>query len=160
VDPPPGNRILKWGCDGLESRGGCHRLQSESVACTLGGGWGAIRCNHRRWRDRLGGGHHRFESDAGDTTSTRSGWRRCGIGNRSGGKARWNLTHDGIDAGWNQGCDILAQGFHMIYRILIPSRYTFFSESPTTKKFGVKCAWLKAILEWVTNQEVFPVAQK
>jgi hypothetical protein len=35
-------------------------------------------------------------------------------------------------------CDILAQYFNMIDRILIPSRYTFFYKSPTIKNSGVK----------------------
>jgi hypothetical protein len=53
-------------------------------------------------------------------------------------------------------CDILAQGFNRIDRILIPSRYTFFFGSPIAKKFRVNRAWSGAILEWVTDQEVFP----
>jgi hypothetical protein len=37
-------------------------------------------------------------------------------------------------------CDILTQYFNMIDRILIPPRYTFFSESPYMKDSCVKCA--------------------
>jgi hypothetical protein len=37
-------------------------------------------------------------------------------------------------------CDILTKGFNRIDRILIPPRYTFFSESTTVKNFGVKRA--------------------
>jgi hypothetical protein len=47
-----------------------------------------------------------------------------------------------------------------IDRILILSRYTFFSRNPTVKNFGVMRAWLGAILGWVTEQEVFPGAHK
>jgi hypothetical protein len=43
-----------------------------------------------------------------------------------------------------------------IDRILIPQRYTFFSESPHAKNLGVKHAWPGAISRWVTDQEVFP----
>jgi hypothetical protein len=35
-------------------------------------------------------------------------------------------------------CDILAQGFNRIDRMLITPRYTFFSGSPTVKNSGVK----------------------
>jgi hypothetical protein len=47
-----------------------------------------------------------------------------------------------------------------IHRILIPSRYTFFSESPTEKKSRVKRAWPGAISGWVTDCEVFPGAHR
>jgi hypothetical protein len=40
---------------------------------------------------------------------------------------------------------MLAQGFNRIDKILIPPRYTFFSERPTIKNSGVKRAWLEAI---------------
>jgi hypothetical protein len=42
-----------------------------------------------------------------------------------------------------------------IDRILIPLRYTFFFGSPTEKNSRVKRAWLRAILGWVTDREVF-----
>jgi hypothetical protein len=48
----------------------------------------------------------------------------------------------------------------MIDRILIPLRYTFFFRSPPAKNFGVKRAWPGAILEWVTDREVFPGAHE
>jgi hypothetical protein len=48
----------------------------------------------------------------------------------------------------------------MIDIIFIPSRYVFFTESPTKKNFVVKRACPVAILEWVTDQEVFPSAYK
>jgi hypothetical protein len=48
----------------------------------------------------------------------------------------------------------------MIDRILIISRYTFFSGSPLAKNPGVKRAWSEAILEWVTDKEVFPGVHK
>jgi hypothetical protein len=48
----------------------------------------------------------------------------------------------------------------MIDIILIPSRYTFFSESPTAKNSGVKRAWPRAILGWVTDWEVSPGVHK
>jgi hypothetical protein len=51
-------------------------------------------------------------------------------------------------------------GLNRIDRILIPPMYTFFSESPTTKKFRVKCAWPRAILGWVTDREVFPAVHE
>jgi hypothetical protein len=67
-------------------------------------------------------------------------------------------------------CDILTQGLiglieycfakKRIDRILIPSRYTFFSGSPTTKNYEVKRAWPEAILGWVTEREVFPSAHE
>jgi hypothetical protein len=47
-----------------------------------------------------------------------------------------------------------------IDRILILSRYTFFSRNPIVKNFGVMHAWLGAILGWVTEWEVFPGAHK
>jgi hypothetical protein len=47
-----------------------------------------------------------------------------------------------------------------IDRILIPSGYIFFSRNPTTKNSGVKCAWLRVILGWVTDWEVFSSAYK
>jgi hypothetical protein len=50
---------------------------------------------------------------------------------------RWSSK--GVD------CDIMSQGFNRIARILIQPRYTFFSQSPTTKNFGVKHAWSRAI---------------
>jgi hypothetical protein len=37
-------------------------------------------------------------------------------------------------------CDISAQGFNRIDRILISPSYTFFSESSTAKNTEVKCA--------------------
>jgi hypothetical protein len=43
----------------------------------------------------------------------------------------------------------------MIDRILIPPRYTFFSGSPPVKNPGVKRGWPGAILEWVTDREIF-----
>jgi hypothetical protein len=43
-------------------------------------------------------------------------------------------------------CDILAHGFNRIVRILMPPRYSFYSESPTTKNSRIKCAWPGAIL--------------
>jgi hypothetical protein len=48
----------------------------------------------------------------------------------------------------------------MIDKILIPSRYTFFSESPTVKNSGVKCARPEAISGLVTVQKVLPDAYK
>jgi hypothetical protein len=48
----------------------------------------------------------------------------------------------------------------MIDRILIPSRYTFFSRSPTEKNSEVKHAWPRAISGWVTDQKVFLGAHK
>jgi hypothetical protein len=36
------------------------------------------------------------------------------------------------------GCDILAHGFNIIDRILIPPWHTFFFRSPTVKKSSVK----------------------
>jgi hypothetical protein len=48
----------------------------------------------------------------------------------------------------------------MIDIIFIPSRYAFFTESPTKKNFEVKRACPVAILEWVTDQEVFSSAYK
>jgi hypothetical protein len=47
-----------------------------------------------------------------------------------------------------------------IDRILILSRYTFFSESSHVKNFRVKRAWPGAISGWVTNREVFPDVHK
>jgi hypothetical protein len=47
-----------------------------------------------------------------------------------------------------------------IDRILIPSRYTFFSESSTVKNSRVKRVWLGAISGWVTDREVFPGVHK
>jgi hypothetical protein len=51
--------------------------------------------------------------------------------------------------------DILAQGINRIDRILIPSKYTFFFRSSTTKNSGVKHVWHGAILRWVTDRKVF-----
>jgi hypothetical protein len=48
----------------------------------------------------------------------------------------------------------------MIDRILIPSRYTFFSGRPPAKNSGVKRAWPEAILGWVTDLKVFPGAHE
>jgi hypothetical protein len=48
----------------------------------------------------------------------------------------------------------------MIDRILIPTRYIFFFESPPAKNPGVKRAWLRAILGWVTDRKVFPDVHK
>jgi hypothetical protein len=57
-------------------------------------------------------------------------------------------------------CEILAQGFNRIDRILILPRYTFFFGSPPAKNSGVKRAWPGAISGWVTGQEVFPCVHK
>jgi hypothetical protein len=43
----------------------------------------------------------------------------------------------------------------MIDRMFIPQRYTFFSESPSTKNYKVKRAWPGAILGWMIGREVF-----
>jgi hypothetical protein len=51
--------------------------------------------------------------------------------------------------------DILAQGINRIDRILIPSKYTLFFRSSTTKNSGVKHVWHRAILRWVTDRKVF-----
>jgi hypothetical protein len=47
-----------------------------------------------------------------------------------------------------------------IDRILIPPRYTFFSESTPAKNSGVKHAWPEAISGWATDWEVFPGVHK
>jgi hypothetical protein len=47
-----------------------------------------------------------------------------------------------------------------IDRILIPSMYTFFSESSIIKNSEVKCAWSGIILRWVTDQKFFSNTQK
>jgi hypothetical protein len=84
----------------------------------------------------------------------------------------WTYGHDqegrswlGVDQWGRQSskgvdCDIPAQGFNRIDRILIPPRYTFFSRSPTTKNFWVKRVWPSAILRWVIDREVFLGAHK
>jgi hypothetical protein len=61
------------------------------------------------------------------------------------------LTDGDIDLLKGLDCDILTQGFNTIDRILIPSRYTFFFRSSTTKNSGVKRAWPVAILIWVVD---------
>jgi hypothetical protein len=48
------------------------------------------------------------------------------------------LTDGDINLQRGLDCDILAQGFNRIDRILIPPKYTFFSGSPTAKNFGIK----------------------
>jgi hypothetical protein len=50
------------------------------------------------------------------------------------------LTDEGVGLLRGLDCDILAQGLIGFDRILIPPRYTFFSESPTKKNSGVKRA--------------------
>jgi hypothetical protein len=52
-------------------------------------------------------------------------------------------------------CDILAQSFNKIDRVLIPPRYTLFSGSSTTKNSWNKRACSREISGWVTNREVF-----
>jgi hypothetical protein len=52
-------------------------------------------------------------------------------------------------------CDIVAQGFSRIDRILIPPKNIFFSGSPTAKNSSAKCAWARAISGCVTYQNVF-----
>jgi hypothetical protein len=47
-----------------------------------------------------------------------------------------------------------------IDRILIPPRYTFFSESAPAKNSEVKRAWPRAISGWMTDREVFPGVHK
>jgi hypothetical protein len=42
-----------------------------------------------------------------------------------------------------------------IDRILIPSWYTFFFESPTEKNSAVKRAWPGTILGWMTDHREF-----
>jgi hypothetical protein len=42
------------------------------------------------------------------------------------------------NAGCENDCDILAQGFNRIDRTLIPPRYIFFSRSPIVMNSGVK----------------------
>jgi hypothetical protein len=37
-------------------------------------------------------------------------------------------------------------------RILITSRYTFFSENSSTKSSGVNRVWPEAILEWLSDR--------
>jgi hypothetical protein len=44
-----------------------------------------------------------------------------------------------------------------IDRILIASRYTFFSRSPTINNSRIKHAWPGAILGWMTDRDVFSV---
>jgi hypothetical protein len=44
--------------------------------------------------------------------------------------------------------------------ILIPPRYTFFSESPLVKNPRVKRAWPGAISGWVTDRKVFSDVHK
>jgi hypothetical protein len=46
-----------------------------------------------------------------------------------------------------------------INSILIPLSCNFFSGSPPAKNSGVKRAWPRAILVWVTDREVFSGAQ-
>jgi hypothetical protein len=43
----------------------------------------------------------------------------------------------------------------MIDRILIPSRYNFFSRNPPAKNSRVKSAWPRAISGWMTDRELF-----
>jgi hypothetical protein len=53
---------------------------------------------------------------------------------------RWgHRSSKGVD------CDILTQSLIELIRKLIPSSYAFFFESPISKNFRVKRAWLKAI---------------
>jgi hypothetical protein len=44
--------------------------------------------------------------------------------------------------------------------ILIPSRYIFFSRSPTVKNSVVKHIWFEGSSGWVSNGEVFVDAYK
>jgi hypothetical protein len=57
-------------------------------------------------------------------------------------------------------CDILAQVFNRIDRILIPQKYTIFSRSPTAKNSRVKHAWPGAILGWVIVRKTFTGTHK
>jgi hypothetical protein len=57
-------------------------------------------------------------------------------------------------------CDILAQDLIGFDRILIPSRYTFFSRSLTKKNSGVKRVWPGAISGWMTDRKVFQNVHK
>ena len=57
-------------------------------------------------------------------------------------------------------CDTPDLVLKMIDRLLISTRYIFFLGSPFVKNCTVKRAWWRAILEWVTSWEVFPVAHE
>jgi hypothetical protein len=70
------------------------------------------------------------------------------------------LTDEDVGLLRGVDCDILTQGFNRIDRIFISPRYTFFSGSPHAKNSVVKRAWSEAILEWVTDREVFSGVHK
>jgi hypothetical protein len=63
--------------------------------------------------------------------------------------------HDKVHQMWHPDSRL-----NRIDRILIPPRYTFFSKSPTAMNSRVKCAWPRAISEWVTDRKVFPGVHK
>jgi hypothetical protein len=87
--------------------------------------------------------------------------------------ARWTF-HECLDSVYplNLGLDHLEDWSNMLWVwhpslrltridwILIPPRYAFFYGSPTVKDSRVKCVGPRAILGWVTNQEVFLGAHK
>jgi hypothetical protein len=76
--------------------------------------------------------------------------------------SKWNvldlgLTDEDVCLLSSVDCDI--SRLNRINKIIILSRYTFFSENSTIKNFRVKRAWPRAISRWVTDQKVFPSAR-
>jgi hypothetical protein len=61
------------------------------------------------------------------------------------------LTDEDVDLLRGVDCDILAQSIIGFDRILVPPKYTFFSENPTVKNFEVKRARPEEISRWVTD---------
>jgi hypothetical protein len=61
----------------------------------------------------------------------------------------WSIFRTVLHVMWHPSSRL-----NIIDTILIPPRYTFFSESSTAKNFGVKRVWLRAISRWVTDRKV------